>query len=1489
MFLLVTMIGAAVPGTNPTVARAQTVADGSGREGKRSAGLTVRRPGLLDRPAVPVQLEGYPGHKEERHDPPVAREVLEGRTASPAAVIVRGRFTSVQVNVDAGGNNIVGDAANEPSLAIDPTNPSIMAIGWRQFDSIASDFRQAGIAYSQDGGQTWTFPGVLDPGQFRSDPVLSAGPDGIFYYSSLSALDSIEVFRSFDGGVTWGVPVPAFGGDKQWIAVDRTAGLGSGHLYQIWNVQFTCCPPFDFTRSVDQAQTFQGPFAVQPTSMKWGTMDVGPDGRLYLAGTALSTPAILVGRSSTAQDPLQTPTFDFVTTVDLGGSIAFAGGPNPEGLLGQVWVATDHSGGPTHGNVYVCASVNPPGPDPVDVMFTRSEDGGMTWSPPVRINDDDPGNGAWQWFATMSVAPNGRIDVVWNDTRNTGAANLSETFYSFSFDGGRTWAANVPINPVFDSHVGFPNQNKMGDYYDMISDNDGANLAYSATFNGEQDVYFVRITADCNDNGIVDSEDVASGTSPDCDGNGIPDECQADCDGNGVADACELPPIGTRQDCNGNGILDACETGGGFDCRSIAFTRGGSCIEATVTLPNTMQDGELTVGTSAVPETLTIEILDSSCAAGGTFQVFLNDGLIASGDVDPLDTCSCNPPIQQVPVTDGALIASLWVPGGPNTIRFEMNGGDESLAWVRVVASTATSSETSCIFDPTFGSCASTALCSHGTASSPLIASGPAAFHEIVHTLPFTQSALAGSIDIANDPAGPYQVCVTTHTAFADVPDTLVFDVLDSACAGGGTYEFLLNGVSLLTTAADPAVTCSCGAPVQSFSIPAATFSGSWNVGGPNELTFRMTGGAQNLAWVRARMSLGGVSDTVCLFDTGSLCGSENLCDHNFVASPVDITVPAVFPEQRVCNDYTKDVQQELAVNVPCSTANVCFVSQWDGYTGIYADVWEDGGFAFIPNWGADGNPARVNIIDVRVPTNPQLASVFFVPPPNNDASPQDVKAAGGLLFVGLEGDPDDSVAIVDVRDPFNPVQLATVRIAGFEEVHNVFYDSGFLYLANSATPQVAIVDLTAFDPDNPPASPITTPKWIVNNVGGLFVHDITVVRGRMYAAAWDSLQIYDVSNVAVSPPVWIGSAPGDSVHSSWPTDDDQYVVVGEERPGGGIRVLRMTDTGGGMLSLMQTDEVVLPDAFSAHNPLIIGHRVYTSWYERGLQVHDIDPVTGALSFVAEFDTSNTGIGNWGVYPFGGEDRILLSDGDEGLYVVALQPAGTPCACVASSAAKADTITPGGGSAVVNEKVRMISFSAGDPGRQQAVRVTFVDLPPPFDVLDGTRMWVGSPRSVCRNSGLVDCPPGPDAFWTATLQCDPDFRDWSVLGVVHVFGEAIVPAAAYQVDVVDVSCDLTVAGNFSPPLTITTSAWGDVTGGCSVRPCLPPDSSIDVTTDVTAVLDRFRNATDAVEKPRADVEPALLDLLVNISDVTMTMDAFRGFAYPFNTVPDACP
>ncbi|MDY7109781.1 MAG: sialidase family protein, partial [Planctomycetota bacterium] len=351
------------------------------------------------------------GHWEVPADPYVPVPP-EARRSSPARQWVRDGFVSVQVNVDGQGNNIVGDAANEPSIAVGPNNPNRMVIGWRQFDTIASNFRQAGWAYSHDGGRTWTFPGTITPGVFRSDPVLDADANGNFYYNSLYAGTGFEchVFISHDGGVSWSDPIYAYGGDKQWMVIDRTGGVGHNNMYANWTRAFSDCDG-QFTRSYDSGYSWQ-PCADVPYEPQWGTLAVGPDGELFIAGIGF-----FVVRSTTVQDEDLPLEWDLVAGVDMGGNPTFGDGPNPGGLLGQAYVAVDQSDGPYRGYVYYLCSVDPWGDDPLDVMFARSTDGGATWSDPVRINDDPSGTNAWQWFGTMTVAPTGRIDVIWADTR----------------------------------------------------------------------------------------------------------------------------------------------------------------------------------------------------------------------------------------------------------------------------------------------------------------------------------------------------------------------------------------------------------------------------------------------------------------------------------------------------------------------------------------------------------------------------------------------------------------------------------------------------------------------------------------------------------------------------------------------------------------------------------------------------------------------------------------------------------------------------------------------------------------------------------------------------------------------------------------------------------------------------------------------------------------------------------------------------------------
>ncbi len=467
-------------------------------------------------------------YRETLDDPPSPmRAVNDPHARSAAMRASSGAYISVQVNIDAAEQNIVGDAANEPSITVDPANPDNIVIGWRQFDTIISNFRQAGWSYSTDGGASWTFPGVIEPGVFRSDPVLATNTNGEVYYQSLQETLMLDVFKSTDNGMSWGPRVPEFGGDKNWLALDNSTGIGDGNLYGTWQRFFGCCGNATFTRSGDGGQSFEQPVAVDLRPL-FGTMAVGPDGEVYLSGVegtfTQDLSQFVIARSDNAQDNTQSPSFAG-TRVDLGGSMVISASPNPGGLLGQANVAVDRSDGASRGNVYMLASTNPPGSDPADVFIIRSTDGGQNWTAPRRVNNDAGEH--WQWFAAHDVANDGRIDAIWADTRSSGQSNISELFYAWSYDGGDNWLGNIPVSPSFDSLLGHPNQNKIGDYYTIVSTGAHANVAYSATFNGEQDVYYLQVFPDCNGNGVSDVTDIAGGQASDANANHIPDSCEA--------------------------------------------------------------------------------------------------------------------------------------------------------------------------------------------------------------------------------------------------------------------------------------------------------------------------------------------------------------------------------------------------------------------------------------------------------------------------------------------------------------------------------------------------------------------------------------------------------------------------------------------------------------------------------------------------------------------------------------------------------------------------------------------------------------------------------------------------------------------------------------------------------------------------------------------------------------------------------------------------
>ena len=141
-----------------------------------------------------------------------------------------------------------------------------------------SSNRFTGWSRSTDGGGTFTDMGLLptDTNGDAGDPVLARdNTSGAVYMATLSfgSKAVIQVFKSTDGGATFGAPVnacPNFTGgslDKEWLAVDNFAGSGRGNVYLVVR-DFGTKNGIFVTRSTDGGATWgpSGGVALTPRS-----------------------------------------------------------------------------------------------------------------------------------------------------------------------------------------------------------------------------------------------------------------------------------------------------------------------------------------------------------------------------------------------------------------------------------------------------------------------------------------------------------------------------------------------------------------------------------------------------------------------------------------------------------------------------------------------------------------------------------------------------------------------------------------------------------------------------------------------------------------------------------------------------------------------------------------------------------------------------------------------------------------------------------------------------------------------------------------------------------------------------------------------------------------------------------------------------------------------------------------------------------------------
>lgn len=205
-----------------------------------------------------------------------------------------------------------------------------------------------------------------------------------------------------------------------------------------------------------------------------------------------------------------------------------------------------------------------PGGTDIDIFFSSSFDGGLTWTPPMRVNQDPIGNGLDQWAPHMRTDPNtGQIIITYFDRRNNPAGNvLIEVWASVSSDCGVTWTDALvsdpgPFPPV--SLTPMPLAPYIGDYLGTdLHPAQGPAFAWNDGRNGaDQDIFFSGLfRLDTDGDGIPDDVDncplVFNPGQVDGDGDTFGAACDCNDANNAIyPGAPEIPNDGIDQDCNG--------------------------------------------------------------------------------------------------------------------------------------------------------------------------------------------------------------------------------------------------------------------------------------------------------------------------------------------------------------------------------------------------------------------------------------------------------------------------------------------------------------------------------------------------------------------------------------------------------------------------------------------------------------------------------------------------------------------------------------------------------------------------------------------------------------------------------------------------------------------------------------------------------------------------------------------------------------------------
>ncbi len=343
-----------------------------------------------------------------------------------------------------------------------------------------------------------------------------------------------------------------------------------------------------------------------------------------------------------------------------------------------------------------------------------------------------------------------------------------------------------------------------------------------------------------------------------------------------------------------------------------------------------------------------------------------------------------------------------------------------------------------------------------------------------------------------------------------------------------------------------------------------------------------------------------------------------------------------------------------------------------DGEDASGADNWgwvhRDSGRRFALMGRSDG----VSFAEVTDPTNPVYLGNLPRPDGVGTSVWTDLKTYKDHAFIVADAVSGHGIQIFDLTrlldiEPGEPETFDhDAHFTEFNSAHNIAInqDTGFAYLVGSEACSGGLYMVDISNPLDPEYAGCFDEDGYTHDVQCVLYHgpDPDYQCSEICVASnEDSLTVVDVTNKA--DPVMVGRHTYDHsyTHQGWLTEDQRYFITDDELDETqqnlkGTRTL--------IFDLQSLEDAPPPAEYIAeglsidHNQYVIGDYVFQANYKRGLRVLRIDdPATADLTEVAWFDTHPEGEGTdfdgaWSVFPYFGNDMVLVSDINRGMFLL---------------------------------------------------------------------------------------------------------------------------------------------------------------------------------------------------------------------------------------------